>query len=114
MGLCPNFIFNLGASYMSRLPPSAIKSTQNNDAKGHVCHRTTDVATATCHPSLSYSVTAPSGMTVVHGMTDMLMTIIRHVTSAIHTTSYTDDYRQPYSSKYHQDPGAQVDVSVHF
>lgn len=54
------------------------------------------------------------GMTVVHGMTDMLMTIIRHVTSAIHTTSYTDDYRQPYSSKYHQDPGAQVDVSVHF
>lgn len=66
MAPCPNFIFILGASYMSRLPPRAVKSTRNTDAKGHVCYRTTDVATATCHPSLSYSVTASGGMTVVH------------------------------------------------
>lgn len=47
-------------------------------------------------------------------MTVMLMTTIRHVTSVIHTTSYTDDYGQPDSPKYHQHPGAQGDVSMHF
>lgn len=42
------------------------KSTQNSDAKRHVCYHTTDVITVTCNSTLFYSVTALGGMTVVY------------------------------------------------
>lgn len=79
-GLCLNFIFILDTISTSHLPPSAVKSTQNNDARRRVCYHTTDVATDTCNSTLFYGVTASGGMTIVyndsHGMT-----IILHVTS---------------------------------
>lgn len=76
---------------MSHLPPSAIKSTQNNDAKGTYVTVLQTLPQPHVIP-LSSIVLQPRVGRLLCTMTVMLMTIIMHVTSVIHVTSNTDDH----------------------